>query len=113
MQTFKARLWERLESPPQEPFCGVVEPGFRAPGRMVLVVRQGTAWVQREDRTRETAGARSVVMYDAGDWVEYGSDGSGEAFQAELYGAAEFSEEQQAARLARFLGQDGLSSHVR
>jgi len=46
-------------------------------------------------------------MYDAGDWVQYGSDGSGEAFQAELYGAAELSEEQQAARLARFLGQDG------
>jgi len=45
------------------------------------------------------------VMYDAGDWIEYGSDGSGEAFQAELYGEAEFSEEQQSAGLARFLGQ--------
>jgi hypothetical protein len=45
MQAFKERLWERLESPPQEPFGGVVEPGFRASGRMVLVVREGTAWV--------------------------------------------------------------------
>lgn len=107
MQTFKVRLWERLESPPQEPFGGVVEAGFQAAGRMVLVVREGTAWVQRHDSTRETVGAKSVVIYDAGDWVEYGSDGSGGAFQAELYGAAEFSTEQQAARLARFFGQAG------
>ena len=107
MQTFKVRLWERLESPPQEPFGGVVEPGFRAPCRMVLVVREGTAWVQREDSAREIADAKSVVIYNAGEWVEYGSDGSGEAFQAELYGAAELSGEQQAARLARFLGQAG------
>lgn len=105
MQTFKVRHWECLESPPQEPFGGVIEPGFQAPGRMILIVREGTAWVQREDGNRETVGARSVVMYDAGEWIEYGSDGSGEAFQAELYGAAEFSGEQQAARLARFLGQ--------
>lgn len=46
-----------------------------------------------------------MVIYDAGDWVEYGSDGSGDAFEAELYEAAEFSREQQAARLARFLDQ--------
>jgi hypothetical protein len=105
MQTFKVRHWEALESPPQEPFGGVVETGFQAPGRVVLVVREGTAWVQREDSTRETVGAKGVVMYDAGDWIEYGSDGSGEAFQAELYGEAEFSEEQQSAGLARFLGQ--------
>ena len=74
---------------------------------MVLVVCEGTAWVQREDGSREIAGARSVVIYDAGDWAEYGSDGSGEAFVAEPYGAAELSGEQQAARLARFLAQAG------
>ena len=107
MQTFKVRHWEALESPPQEPFGGVVETGFQAPGRVVLVVREGTAWVQREDSTRETVGAKGVVMYDAGDWIEYGSDGSGGAFQAELYGAAGFSREQQAARLARFLSHAG------
>jgi hypothetical protein len=101
MQTFKVRHWECLESPPQEPLGGVAEPGFQAPGHMVLVVREGTAWVRRADSTRETIGAKSVVMYDVGDWIEYGSDGSGEAFQAELYGAAKFSEEQQAARLGR------------
>jgi len=107
VQTFKVRHWEALESPPQEPFGGVVEPGFQAPGRMILVVREGTAWVQREDSTCETVGAKSMVTFEAGEWVEYGSDGSGEAFQAELYGAAEFSSEQWAARLARFLGPAG------
>jgi hypothetical protein len=109
MQAFKVRLWERLESPLQQSFGGVVEPGFHAPGRMVLVVREGTAWIQREDGTCETVGAKSVVIYDAGDWVEYGSNGNGEAFQAEIYGTAGFSGEQQAARLARFLGQAGRS----
>jgi hypothetical protein len=44
-----------------------------------------------------------VVSYQLGDWVEFGSDGSGEAFVAELYGAASLSEEQEAARLARVL----------
>ena len=107
MQTFKVRHWECLESPPQEPSGGVIEPGFQAPGRMVLVVREGTGWVQRDEGTRETVSAKSVVLYDIGDWIEYGSDGSGDAFRSELYGAAEFSGEQQAARLARFLDRAG------
>jgi hypothetical protein len=48
-----------------------------------------------------------MVIYDAGEWVDYSSDGSGEAFEAELYGAAGLSGERQAARLARSLGQAG------
>jgi hypothetical protein len=98
------RFREGLVSDSREPF-GVE--GFRAPGRMVLVVRGGT-WVQREDGTRETARATSVVIYDAGDWVEYGGDGSG-AFEAGLYGAAGLSGEQQEARMARFLCQASRS----
>jgi hypothetical protein len=101
MDTFKARFWEGLGYQSQEP-SGVAVEGFQAPGRMILVVREGTPWVQREDGTRETIEAKSVVIYDAGDWVEYGS---GTTFKAELYGAAGFSEEQQTARLNRFLGQ--------
>jgi hypothetical protein len=53
---------------------------------------RGTAWVQREDSSRKTVGATSVVIHDAGDWGEYGSDGSGDAFQTELYEAAGFPE---------------------
>ena len=106
METFKVRFREGLVRQSQEPFGRAVE-GFRAPARMVLVVGEGTAWVQREDGTRETIEAESVVIYDVGDWLEYGSDGSGHAFQVQLYGAAGFSGEQQTARLARFLGQGG------
>jgi hypothetical protein len=102
MQTFKANLWECMESPAQEPFGGVIEPGFHAPGRIVLVVQQGTGWALREDGGREVLDAKSVVLYDTGEWVEYGSDGSGEAFRADIYGAANFSQEQAAARLAHF-----------
>jgi hypothetical protein len=69
-----------------------------------LVVREGTGWARGADGARETVGAKGVVVYDAGDWVEYGCDGSGEAFQAELHGVAGLSGEQQAAKLARFLG---------
>ena len=42
MQTFKVNLWESMESPPQEPCGGVIDPGFRAPGRIILVVQHGT-----------------------------------------------------------------------
>jgi hypothetical protein len=55
-----------------------------------------------DDGGRDALDARSVVIYDTGDWVEYGSDGSGEAFQAEIYGTASLTEEQAAARLAHF-----------
>ena len=95
-------LWECMESPPQEPFGGVIEPGFHAPGGIVLVVQQGTGWALREDGSREVLDAKSVVVYETGEWVEYGSDGSGEAFRAELYASANFSPEQAAARLAHF-----------
>ena len=106
VQAFKVKLWERLESPPQEQFGGATEPGFHAPGRTVLVVRQGTGWAANQDTGRHALEAKSVVVYEAGDWVEYGSDGSGDAFEAELYSAADFSEDQRAARLARFFSPE-------
>lgn len=74
---------------------------------MVLVVQDGAGWVMGQDGTRETVEAKTVVIYEAGDWIEYASDGSGEAFAAELYGAATFSEEQRDARWARFLKPQG------
>jgi hypothetical protein len=101
MQTFKVKLWERLESPPQEPFGGVVEPGFRAPGRTVLVVREGTGWVLGQGGDREALDAKTVVIYESGDWIEYASDGSGAAFEAELYAEARLSGDEEAVRLAR------------
>jgi hypothetical protein len=49
--------------------------GYRAPGLGVLVVQEGVGWMARHDGSRENIGATSVVMWDTGDWVEYGSDG--------------------------------------
>jgi hypothetical protein len=91
VQTFKVKLWERLESPPQEPHRGTEDPGFRAPGRIVLVFREGSGWVTGQDGSREAVEARTVVIYETGDWIEYGDDGSGDAFEAELYGASALS----------------------
>lgn len=70
------------------------------PRRIVLVVQQGTGWALREDGGREALDAKRVMLYDTGAWVEYGSDSSGEAFRAEIYGAANFSPEQVGARWA-------------
>jgi hypothetical protein len=102
MQTFKVKLEESSSSPPQEPFGGVIEPGFQAPGRMILIWQEGSGWVAGQDGTREAVEAKTVVIYESGEWVEYASDGKGDAFRAELYGAATFSREQHAARWARF-----------
>ena len=102
MQTFKVNLWQSLESPQQEPGGETTEIGFHAPGRIVLVLQEGTGWALREDGGREVLDAKSVVLYETGEWVEYGSDGSGEAFRAEIYGAENFSPEQAAANWAYF-----------
>ncbi len=68
MRTFKADRWEHLEF--------VIEGrahGFRAPGTIVLVVQEGTGWVMRQDGSRETVEEKSVVIFDTGDWLEYGT----------------------------------------
>jgi hypothetical protein len=44
-------------------------------GLGVLVVKEETGWVLRQDGSREDIDAMSVVTWDTGDWVEYGSDG--------------------------------------
>jgi hypothetical protein len=50
-----------------------------------LVVQEGAGWVMRQDGTREALSAKSVVMWDAGEWVGYGSD---DGLKAEEYWAA-------------------------
>jgi hypothetical protein len=61
-------------------------PGRRAPGAGVLVVQEGTGWVMEQDGTREAVSAKSVVVWEAGEWVEYGSD---DGLEAEEYWAAQ------------------------
>src|SRR5258708_15567368 len=72
--------------------------GHRAPGVGVLVVEEGTGWVMGQDGMREAIGAKSVVMWDVGDWVEYGSD---DGLKAEEYWAAREPEGGAAAQVPR------------
>ena len=78
--------------------------GRRAAGAGVLVVHEGTGWVLGPDGTREAISAKSVVMWDAGQWVEYGSD---DGLKAEEYWAAQEPEEAALARLAAVFGDQG------
>jgi hypothetical protein len=77
--------------------------GFAAPGRVVLVLREGAGWVRTRDGATEPLTAPSVAAWDGGEWVEYGSDGS-RAFSAELYWEAALPADQQAAVLKEAFG---------
>jgi hypothetical protein len=78
--------------------------GHRAPGDGVLVVQEGTGWVMGHDGTREAVSAKSVVMWGAGEWVEYGSD---DGLKAEEYWAVQEPEGAAEARLAAVFGHKG------
>jgi|SRR5579859_8093147 len=78
--------------------------GYRAIGAGVLVVQEGTGWVMGQDGTREAIAARSVVLWDAGEWVEYGSE---DGLESEEYWEAREPEGAAEARLAAFFGRQG------
>jgi hypothetical protein len=80
--------------------------GFQAPGPGVLVVHEGLGWVRRQDGARATIQAKSVVVWNTGEWVEYGSDGGG--FKVEDYWAADLSDDEHAARLAAIFGPESV-----
>lgn len=105
IQTFKAQRWERAELRPELSVRGHRFQGIRAPGPIVLVVQEGTGWVQRQDGGREVINAKSVVIYKTGDWFEYGTD-SGDEFTIETYWAADLSEEEWKAIFTETFGPD-------
>jgi hypothetical protein len=105
MQTFKAQRWERAELWPEPSVRGHRFQGIRAPGPIVLVVQEGSGWVQRQDGGREVLNAKSVVIYKTGDWFEYGTD-SGDEFTIETYWAADLSEEEWKAIFTETFGPD-------
>jgi hypothetical protein len=78
--------------------------GRRAPGAGVLLVREGTGWVLSQDGSREAISAKTVVMWDAGEWVEYGSE---DGLRAEEFWAAQEPEGAAEARLSAAFGQAG------
>ena len=78
--------------------------GYRAPGPGVMVVQDGSGWVMRSDGSREDIDAKSVVIWDTGDWVEYG--GSGALRTCDYWAAIEPLEEWQ-SRMAEIAGPGG------
>jgi hypothetical protein len=78
--------------------------GFRAPGAGVLVVEDGTVWVALADGTRADLPAKSVVVYETDDWVEYGSDGQLPWTVRDYWAAMEPFEESQ-RRLHEIFGE--------
>jgi len=56
-----------------------------------MVVLHGSGWVMRPDGSREDIDAKSVVIWDTGDWVEYG--GTGALSTYDYWAAMEPSEE--------------------
>jgi hypothetical protein len=65
-----------------------------------MVVREGSGWVLLHDGTRENLTATSVVIWEPGDWVEYGSN-TGEGLKTESYWEKDLSEAEWKAIFAR------------
>jgi hypothetical protein len=107
MQTFMAKRTDAMSyGPSPEAGEGRVH-GVRAPGRIVMVVREGSGWVRRQDGSREGLTATSVVIWEPGEWVEYGSN-AGEGFESESYWAEDLSEQEWKAVLAEAFGPDAV-----
>ena len=77
--------------------------GYRALGSGVLVVEEGSGWVTLQDGSRQDLSAKSVILWETGDWVEYGSNGPS-GFQAREYWAAVERAEDSQARLDEIFG---------
>lgn len=52
---------------------------FRAAAPIVMVIEDGTVWVMDQEGVRHALKAPSVVIWDTGDWVAYGSEGLGKS----------------------------------
>jgi hypothetical protein len=107
MQTFKAKRMDGVDFRPNL-YGGSQVHGVRAPGRIVMVVRAGSGWVLLHDGTRENLDATSVVIWEPGDWVEYGS-GTGAGLKTESYWEKDLSEAEWKAIFAEVFGPDAVS----
>lgn len=48
--------------------------GFRAAAPTVMVIEDGSVWAVDQQGVRRTLNAPSVVIWNTGEWVEYGSE---------------------------------------
>jgi hypothetical protein len=88
VQTFKLQRVDGVTAPPG-PGGGGGSCGVCAPGPVVMMIHEGSCWVRREDGSREDLHAQSVVIWQPGEWVEYGSD-DGAGYTIECYWANGF-----------------------
>jgi hypothetical protein len=105
MQAFKAKRVEGIDAPPN-PLGGIRSHAVRAPGRIVMVVHEGSCWVQRDDGSREDLTAKSVVVWEPGERVEYGTGSEG--CKIESYWAGDFPENEWKAIFAEVFGPDAI-----
>ena len=100
MQTFKATRAEREDAPPTPHLGRWRTHGRRTPGRVVMVIQEGSCWVRRDDGSREDLTAKSVVIWEPDEWVEYGGE-STEGYKIESYWAQDLSDDQWKAIFAK------------
>jgi hypothetical protein len=106
MQTFEVQRVEREDYPPIPGGKGQKH-GIRAPGRIVMVLQEGSCWVQLQNGARENLTAKSVVIWEQGDWVEYGF-GIGEGYKTESYWQGDFSDKEWKSIFADVFGPDAV-----
>lgn len=105
MHTFRATKTERIDYSPM-PSAQACGHGLRASGPVVMVLGAGSGWVKDAEGTVARVTAPCVTSWEEGDWVEYGSDGSG-TFTADLYWAVPPPARQDADVIADALGIPG------
>lgn len=107
MQTFKVVRTDATDAPPRPQVSQWHAHGLRAPGRIVMVIQEGSCWVRRDDGSRENLTAKSVVIWEPGEWVEYGGEG-GEGHKIESYWSQDLSEEEVKAMFAEVFGPEAV-----
>jgi len=70
-----------------------------------MVIQEGSCWVRRADGSREDLTAQSVVIWEPGEWVEYGGE-SAEGYKIESYWAQDLSEDEWKAIFAEAFGPE-------
>jgi hypothetical protein len=103
MQTFSIARHEEVDFPSVSPIESSGVCGLRTPGFVVLILQHGSGWVMREDGTRAPLTSQSVVIWEPGDWMEYGGNPSSD-FIAETYWSHELSEDEWSRRMDEFFG---------
>jgi hypothetical protein len=106
MQTFEVKRAERENTAAIAGAKGQKH-GLRAPGRIVMVLQEGSCWVQLQDGVRQNLTAKSVVIWEAGDWVEYGFS-TGEGYKTESYWQDDLSDDEWKAIFAEVFGPDAV-----